>query len=166
MPNGHVRLVGSKLQCRHCGDSYIIFTPCEIPVLIATARAYVESHAACVSSDSPAGRFKFDSPQDWLERGDTSVSSRVIWNTMIGPVVGSDDVDVPRDPSDFGRCYLLLLAFPEWRGRLVDVAERYPVWWPYVDRWNELCALYEQGLAGRDFTALRKALKQLWIRAA
>jgi hypothetical protein len=166
MPKHHVTMVGSSLRCRHCGDSYVVFTPCEIPVLIATARAYAETHAACVPSAPGAGRFKFDSPEDWLERGDTSTSSRVIWNTMIGAVAGSADVDVPRDPSDFGRCYLLLLAFPEWRGRLAEVAQHHPVWWPYVDRWNELSALYEQGLTARDFTPLKKALLKLWVRAA
>jgi hypothetical protein len=166
MPNGHVRMVGSRLECRHCGDTHIIFTPCEIPVLIATARAYAESHAACVPSDAPALRFRFDSPEDWLERGDTSASSRVIWETLMGRGCTSDGGDVPRDPAEFGRCYRLLLAFPAWRGRLPEVAARHPVWSPYVDGWDVLCALYEQGLTARDFTALRMALQKLWSRAA
>jgi hypothetical protein len=166
MPKHHVTMVGSKLRCWHCGDSYVLFTPCEIPVLIATARAYAETHAACVPSEPKAGRFKFDSPQDWLERGDTCAASRVIWDTMVFPVPGPGGVAVPRDPSAFGRCYLLLLAFPSWRNRLTDVAECHRVWWPYVDRWDELSALYELGLPARDFTALKKLLEQLWVRAA
>lgn len=166
MPNGHVRMVGSKLECGHCGDSYTIFTPCAIPVLLATARAYVDSHAACVPSEARPGRFKFDSPEEWLASGDTSASSSVIWNALVGRRFTSDGVDVPRDPTDFSRCYLLLLAFPDWRGRLAEVAERHPAWWPYVDRWNELTALYEQGLPTRDFTALQRALERLWVGAA
>ena len=47
---------------------------------------------------------------------------------------------VPRDSSDFGRCTNLLKEFPEWRGRLQDVAARYPatLWPNLVARWDEI----------------------------
>jgi hypothetical protein len=46
----------------------------------------------------------------------------------------------PRDPSDFKRCHILLLRFPEWKHRLFEVSAEYvdTAWPEIVDRWDEL----------------------------
>lgn len=91
-------------------------------------------------------------PIDWLLSGDTGISSKTICAVMVGSkVTGSFGPDVPHDNGDFGRCYKLLALFPEWRARLHEVAEQFPMWGPMVEAWSELTALYEkQQKVGRD----------------
>lgn len=78
----------------------------------------------------------------WMRNGDTGVSSETIWHVMTGETVRSHGI--PWDPSDFGRCYRLLKVMPSWRGRMPEVADRFPEWRPLVDAWDELTALYEE----------------------
>src|SRR5690606_32787600 len=82
----------------------------------------------------------------WIVGYDTGISSRTIWHVMMGTPPPSR-VDIPHDPGDFGRCYRLLKLIPEWRGRLREVAERYPIWGPMVEAWDELERMYEAALA-------------------
>lgn len=97
----------------------------------------------------------------WLSNGDTGVSSETIWFVMMGRPARSRFVpDVPRDPSDFGRCYRLLQVMPGWRARLPEVALAHPTRWPaFVEHWDELSTLYEQVIGpsgkGWDMTASR-----------
>lgn len=92
---------------------------------------------------TPAGK-----PHQWLENGDTGTSSLTIWAVMMG--TEPDRADIPHDPADFGRCFRLLLVMPSWRGRLGEVAERYPAWRRLVDRWAELESLWlEESPTGR-----------------
>jgi hypothetical protein len=95
-------------------------------------------------------------PNEWLLSEDTGISSRTIFAVMTGSKIGgSFGPDVPHDPSDFGRCYRLLALFPEWRERLTEVAEQFPMWRPMVDAWGELTDLYEEESKNAD----RKAPK-------
>lgn len=81
---------------------------------------------------------------EWALGNDTGISSMTICAVMTGtPINPRFGPDVPHDPSDFGRCYRLLALFPTWRNRLPEVAERYPIWGPMVEAWDELTALYE-----------------------
>jgi hypothetical protein len=76
----------------------------------------------------------------WLMGGDTGISSETILAVMVGaPFHGAG---VPHDADDFGRCHRLLQRFPEWRARLGEVAERYPIWGPLVREWDALTDLY------------------------
>jgi hypothetical protein len=80
----------------------------------------------------------------WLLGSDTGVSSKMILSVMVGVEITSHfGADVPQDPADFGRCYRLLFALPEWRVRLSEVAEKYPAWGPLVREWDALTAEYE-----------------------
>jgi hypothetical protein len=74
----------------------------------------------------------------WRAGRDTGTSSETIWAVMLG--VTPTYPDVPYDPDDFGRCYRLLEAVPEWRDRLHLVADAYPksAWPKLVDAWSEL----------------------------
>lgn len=89
---------------------------------------------------------------DWLVSGDTGASSLTIFHTFYGgePKHGPS---TPLDCYDFGRCFRLLLLFPEWGKQLHRVAEKYPIWEQFVKSWPELERLYCQGMAsgGREF---------------
>jgi hypothetical protein len=81
----------------------------------------------------------------WIVGEDTGISSRTIWAVMMG--VRPERANVPIDPADFGRCYRLLKVAPEWRERLGEVAEAYPIWGPMVAAWDELEVMYEAAVA-------------------
>jgi len=84
-------------------------------------------------------------PLEWMMAGDTGISSETIVHVMEGtppPLLGPD---VPYDAGDFGRCHRLLLAIPEYRGRLQEVADRYPAWVGIIREWSRLDTLYMAG---------------------
>lgn len=80
----------------------------------------------------------------WITSRDTGISSETIWSVMMGcpKARGIMGADVPHDPADFGRCYRLLKAIPEWRERLAEVAQQYSEWTPLVREWPHLTKMY------------------------
>lgn len=96
-------------------------------------------------------------PEQWLTRGELGKASYTIWAVMMGVARPGDDLsweyDLPSDPSDFGRCWRLLRRFPEWRGRLSEVAEIFPLWRPMVSSWDQLTTLYEKERRNEDLKA-------------
>lgn len=96
----------------------------------------------------------------WLQGSDTGVSSETIWRVLMKET--PKRMDIPYDPSDFGRCYRLLRAVPSFRPRLVEVARACPKWKPFVEAWDELTKLYENecnnpdGLAPKLYARMRQ----------
>lgn len=82
-----------------------------------------------------------NTPLEWMLAGDTGISSETILHVMEGTPPPMR-VDVPHDPSDFGRCHRLLEAFPTYRARLQEVAEKYPAWVGLVREWDALTEMY------------------------
>lgn len=76
----------------------------------------------------------------WLGGNDVGVSSATIWRVMTGEAPGRmrDHTGRPYDDDDLGRCIRLLDLFPEWRGRLPEVAARYPEWDRLLPEWLAL----------------------------
>lgn len=113
-------------------------------------------------------------PEQWIVGNDTGLSSKTIWAVMMG--VEPYRSSTPIDASDFGRCHRLLKAIPAWRGRLGEVAQKYPAWGPLVAAWDELEALYEATSPTSDAgQKLYKCMRELtdegrraagWIRTA
>lgn len=106
---------------------------------------------------------KAKTPIEWLLSGDTGISSKTICCVMTGSEWGEGHFgpDVPYDPSDFGRCYRLLALFPDWKPRLKEVADKYPIWGPLVSAWDELTALYEKELPKGSAPILYHRMKAL-----
>lgn len=90
----------------------------------------------------------------WLMYGERGISSDTICYTLSGIdrpdffeyKSFSNSKCPPSDSSDFRRCYLLLKLIPEFKTRLSEVAEKYPNWKKYVEKWDILTALYEYGV--------------------
>jgi hypothetical protein len=106
-------------------------------------------------------------PEQWIVSGDTGISSKTIWAVMMGAVPSEDrterfQFDVPRDPADFGRCYRLLLVFPEWLGRLDEVSQRFPKWGPFVENWDAMSILYRRELPSGICKELYKLMQELY----
>jgi hypothetical protein len=103
----------------------------------------------------------------WRIGGDTGISSEAIWHVMTGVSESKRWwSSVPHDPEDFGRCYRLLVLFPEWRGRLSEVAERHPTWIPFVAHWGEMERLYLRDLATGKSDELYELMQRLEGRGA
>jgi hypothetical protein len=79
--------------------------------------------------------------ETWIVQGHTGVSSKTIWAHFNG--CAPDWTSPPMDPSDFLRCYWLLKLAPEWRARIVEVADRHPRWRKVVEAWAELETMLE-----------------------
>lgn len=87
-------------------------------------------------------------PEQWIVGRDTGMSSITIWSVMMGVKPGWPSI--PLDPSDFGRCFRMLLLIPGWRARLPEVATAYPEWAPLVAHWHEIESLYMEELGRAD----------------
>ena len=81
-------------------------------------------------------------PLEWMMCGNTGMSSETILHVMEGTPPPRMGACVPIDPSDFGRCHDLLEAFPIYRLRLGEVAQKYPEWVGLVREWDRLTAMY------------------------
>lgn len=97
----------------------------------------------------------------WLQSDDTGMSSRWMAHVCAGsPVVKPyDEGSYPHDPADFGRCYRFLQAVPSARLRLSELKNSGAVWSAYVDRWDEMEALWlEESPSGKA----PKLFKLMW----
>lgn len=107
-----------------------------------------------------------DAELAWICGTDTGTSSLTIFSVLAergylatnkGHYLGNP----PWDPDDFGRCYRLLELFPQWRGRLREVAAKHKAWRGLVDNWSELESLYMEELPKRTAPKLYERMKEL-----
>ena len=131
------------LRCLRCG----VFVPMPSPMPADAFGPWTEyvgvSHQHCRDtgrSDAPA-----TTVDEWYRGFDTGTSSKAIYRQM-QRFPQLDPHSWPRDPDDFGRCYRLLALAPEWRARIVEMAQHGPEWRALGLAWDELTALYEEEL--------------------
>ena len=160
-------LDGGAVKCFACGDKYNPFDPSDAgdPVKSVSAvmlgkqyKEFSKMHRKCGPPGPDAFKHpaSYASPMAWLRGDDTGMSSRAIC-FVLGKSGKAPDygwgANTPHDPSDFGRCFRLLAAFPEWRERLPDVAAWFPNWTPFVTAWPELEALWNEESQREDGNA-------------
>jgi hypothetical protein len=98
----------------------------------------------------------------WMLGGDTGVSSKSMAAIAIG--VEKGDVfgyDAPHDPSDFGRCYRLVLCAPEVIDAFPAITKKVPAFAGILANWDELCELYERDLSTGRSEDLYNRIKEL-----
>lgn len=174
--------------CLRCGEVYEIHLPARMELVCAMAKSFEKLHRGC--RPHPAGdichfcrqrghaahdcnKTRPVTPQEWIVGPDTGSSSKTIWAVMMAAGAGHHgffDSWPPSDPDDFGRCYRLLRAFPDWRPRMPEVAVRFAAWKPLVEAWDELTALYEleqpAGSAPKLYARMRALLEREAVRRA
>jgi hypothetical protein len=180
-----VEMGGGVFACLHCGQKYGVALPAPIDIVVATSRAFVQLHRGCVAPRAPRCSaclaeghtleqhhelvtLRAPDPQSaWFASGDTGISSMAIWRHMRSGDArdGRWGANIPLDPSDFGRCYRLLAAFPAWRLRIGEMA-RYSGWAPLVARWEDLERLYVEELPSGEGPRLYALMRELGERAA
>ena len=144
-----VVLKGDSMLCTRCGIGKKLF-PCPVDEIPARLDRFSNEHYDCLPSPASLDiqAQPYEKPVDWIVGDDTGTSSVTIWAVMMGAKAARSGV--PHDPSDFGRCYRLLRAFPEWRARMPEVAKTYPAWAPFVEKWDQLTALFEEEVQRKD----------------
>lgn len=80
----------------------------------------------------------------WLFGPDTGLSSQAMCCFFLTDEAPSRWSCGPADPADFGRCYRLLRAVPEWRKRVPELKKLGGEWARLVPKWDRLEALYEK----------------------
>lgn len=122
---------------------------------------YQELLDGCVYVRAEIERRKFANRfSDWVNSGDTGLSSRCIADVM---TAGRGDGNYPADADDFGRCHRLLDRFPEWRDRLHEVGAAHPGVWPVlVERWQIITDCFTR----RDLSGVYLVIKQCETAAA
>lgn len=157
----HVIISPNGVGCTHCGEEQAIASPVSISVCAAIGKAFGKDHKHCKPSEAGHRRMHPKDHYAWALSWDTGISSKTIWNVLIGVDRFEEVGAPPQDPDDFGRCSrLLALAPAEWRARLGEVATKYPAWSMIVANWDTLEALYQEelptGKAPKLFAELKK----------
>ena len=84
----------------------------------------------------------------WFGSGDTGISSEAIALWLgAGEKLERWGDGTPSDGADFGRCYRLMKAIPEFRERVGEMAGYGGKWPTLVKYWNEIEALYEREIS-------------------
>lgn len=103
----------------------------------------------------------------WFAGSDTGISSEAIALWLAAKVKPERWDSTPSDGADFGRCYRLMKAIPEFRQRIGEMAEVGGKWPTLVRYWDEIEALYEREIAdpkgSRGITY--KRMKQIEVEA-
>lgn len=96
---------------------------------------------------------------EWLATDQTGTSSKTIAFTLSG--FNYKYPSPPSDPSDFGRCLLLLDFIPEFRTRLSELATLSDEWKVIIENWDliEITFLDEGGLHWDKYYSFPKTYK-------
>ncbi len=81
----------------------------------------------------------------WIGSNETGESSITIWAVIID--IDHYEPSVPYDVYDFQRCYNLFKLCDETTKKITlkKLADRYKIWSPYVQHWDELSNFYKDG---------------------
>ena len=119
------------------------------PELKATTR---QTNAVIQAADLIVAAFKTDDVQAsddigldaWLKTDSAGASSRFMAMYLSGRGASNTDVPHPYDPSDFGRCRILLKAVPHLAPKLSLIAEASGTWASLVEHWDEISRLMDE----------------------
>ena len=87
---------------------------------------------------------------NWATSRDTGASSKCIARHLMGL---DTDGSYPHDADDFGRCERLLVAIPELRPRLGEMASVNRYWATIAPRWDEIKSAPDQNAAIRSLVS-------------
>ena len=138
-----------NLFCLNCGGSFKIEYPIEISEMTKKITAFDELHKDCKKTWSEPTFNQSEGltkrAMQWKEHGETGASSNAMWHCLMED--SNFIICHPWDPDDFGRCYKLLQAVPEWKNELHKLKSLSLVWSRLVDNWDVLTEMYEKNVA-------------------
>lgn len=162
---GNTGFRNGDLFCFNCGRKYVMNMPQPATIASAIMAQFSKDHAKCLSTwvepvnNTAEEKSEYENALWWRLYGEHGTSSKVMFNILSQKTVSEnmpltkcaisvyDSAQHPCDPDDFSRCYKLLEAVPQWKGRLNDLKHLSPVWGKLVDNWGTLTQMYEQNQA-------------------
>ena len=111
---------------------------------------------------------------EWISFHNVGVSSCTMWRTLMNsPELFEKyrndsryehiSMDVPCDSDDFGRCYDLYKTAELNDEDLRLIGERYKPFQPIINRWKQLCEIYEErhlGYQSKIYLILEECRKE------
>ena len=79
--------------------------------------------------------------QAWILNGRVGMSAKAIYCHMTGNA-DKDRWNYPHDPDDLNRCLLLLDLIPEWKPRMIEMAQRGPAWKGLAENWQNIATIF------------------------
>ena len=90
------------------------------------------------------------------------LSSKTIYNFMTGNIITWSFH--PLDVDDWERCRALLLCYPEWKNRLLEMKKISPYWCVLVKNWNEIETKYDADILKYGDKGYGKGESDAYIR--
>jgi len=97
---------------------------------------------------------------EWLANGHTGISSKSLAFEFLG--VTYEYCHPPRDPSDLGRCLLLIESFPEIRNCVDTLATKNEHWAKAAKIWDAAARSMDQEV-GIDWSKGREAKRTYYL---
>ena len=144
-----------KLFCFNCGGSYQIPYPQPVSMATALMTQFAKDHKDCEPTwkeptNETEGKTELQNAEWWAINGEHGTSSTTMFNhlsrTLQIRALKNEGPTHPSDPDDFSRCYKLLRAVPQWKGKLNNLRTISPVWEKLVDNWEKLTEMYERNV--------------------
>ena len=158
-----------KLFCTKCGEGKDIPYPLPFRELSEMMEQYQEAHEECLQTwtqpiadlnTSIEERMEF-----WLTKGERGTSSEVMFQRLSGKDIGQASVNThPSDSMDFGRCYMLLEAIPEWKAELHKLKEISNMWNGLVCNWDVLSAMYVEQIDKKQDCGMYRFMQNIFLR--
>ena len=153
---GKTGVRNEELFCFNCGRSYKINYPQPVSMVTAMMAQFAKDHEDCTETwkepvNESEGHTEAQNAMWWAANGEHGMSSKTMFNHLSRQLqcrsMENRHPCTPSDPDDFKRCYKLLQAVPQWKGRLSELKTLSPVWEKLVDNWDKLTAMYEENVA-------------------
>jgi hypothetical protein len=148
---------GGAFTCQHCWESYEMALPVAIDIWVAAGEVFRKKHRHCQDIGRPDPRPKLavapligsrsEQVREWRASRDTGLSSETMLSAALGdprPHSNHGTTDYPHDPADLGRCIRLIARIPWVVDGFPALRKASRVWAAYIDRWDEMLALYAE----------------------
>lgn len=151
---GNTGIRNDAIFCFNCGMSYKINYPQPINMVTAMMSQFNKDHKACKPTwteptNATIEKSELENAVWWAENGEHGMSSKAMFNCLsknLNICKFGNYENTPSDPDDFGRCYKLLKAVPQWRLRLIELSVLSTGWKNLVENWDVLEKMYEQNV--------------------
>ena len=162
-----------KLFCLNCGESADMPVPMEISMAGQKMQDFSDKHESCEKvwkePEADMSLSEQERANWWLTYGEQGTSSLTMFVAIWGELITERECQSllknrpghPYDPDDFSRCYKLLKAIPEGKGKLHLVSAISPEWSNLIANWDKLTEMYEDLIKNKKSNGMYKFMQSL-----
>ena len=149
--------------CTCCGSEFKLTMPLPISEYTKKMDAFNVLHKDCDQTwEEPKPDFNtglYERANWWWINGERGLSSETMWHCLMDEEILN--INHPLDPDDFSRCYKLLEAVPEWKGRIPELKDLSWQWANLVDNWDKLNDFYEDMRKSKKGNGMYQFMQEL-----